>query len=176
MLAGSTHGTLSPTAATSAAREAAAEWVARFEDGWAAPASAAAFCAHFSPILDPSIRLLQPQMPATTGLEAFERDFAGPLFELMPDVHATVEHWASLDETIFIELTISGTLRGGRHLSWRACDRVVLRDGRALERESYFDPSPILAALARSPRAWPAFVRVRLGRTLRGSNRHKETR
>jgi ketosteroid isomerase-like protein len=175
MQAGSTDTTPLPSAATDDARAAAADWVARFEEGWAAPASAAAFCAHFAPILDPEIRLRQPQMPATTGLDAFEHDFVAPLFELMPDVHATVGQWASLGETIFIELTIAGTVRGGRRVSWHACDRVVLRDGRAVERESYFDPSPILAALARSPRAWPAFARMRLGRALRGPKRPKET-
>src|SRR5690348_14869283 len=165
-----------PSAATDRARAAAADWVARFEEGWAAPANAAAFCAHFAPILDPAIRLLQPQMPATTGLDAFERDFVAPLFELMPDVHARIGNWASLGETIFIELTIAGTLRGGCGVSWHACDRVVLRDGLAVERESYFDPSPILAALARSPRAWPAFARMRLAPALRGQKRPKETR
>jgi hypothetical protein len=176
MQAGSTDTTLSPSAATDDARAVAARWVASFEEGWAAPASAAAFFAHFAPILDPGIRLVQPQMPATTGLEAFERDFVVPLFELMPDVRATVGNWASFGETIFIDLTITGTLRGGRRVSWHACDRVVLRDGRAVERESYFDPSPILAGLARSPRAWPAFARVRLGSALRAWKRPKETR
>jgi len=29
----------------------------------------------------------------------------------------------------------------------------------AIERESYFDPGPLIAAIARTPRAWPKFAR-----------------
>ena len=42
----------------------------------------------------------------------------------------------------------------------RACDRVTLRDGVAIERESHADPTPLLVALARSPREWPGFLRT----------------
>jgi hypothetical protein len=41
-----------------------------------------------------------------------------------------------------------------------------MRDGVAIERESYFDPAPLLNAVLRSPSAWPRFIRVQLG-TLR---------
>jgi hypothetical protein len=163
--------------ATDVAQNAvAAEWVRQFAEGWAEPAGAREFCAHFAPILAPEIRLVQPRMATTTGLLAFERDFAEPLFAVMADLRATVEHWASLGETIFIDLTLSGTLRGGRHVSWRACDRVVLRGAQAVERESYFDPSPLLAAVIRSPRAWPAFMRLQLRSIRPRSKRPKETR
>jgi hypothetical protein len=60
---------------------------------------------------------------------------------------------------VYIELTLRGSL-GGRPVAWRVCDRVTLRDGVAVERESYFDPAPLLAAIARTPRAWPTFMRV----------------
>ncbi len=153
-----------PAGATGAHEDAAAAWVAHFAAGWSAPSSARQFCAHFAPVLDPGIRLIAPQTPTTVGLEAFERNFAEPLFELIPDVRARVDGWASSGQTIFIELTVSGTLRRGRPVRWRACDRIELRDGRAVERESYFDPSPLLAALARSPRAWPAVARLQLRR------------
>jgi hypothetical protein len=43
---------------------------------------------------------------------------------------------------------------------WRACDRITLRDGLAVERESYFDPAPLIAAVAMTPRAWPQFLRL----------------
>jgi hypothetical protein len=55
-------------------------------------------------------------------------------------------------------------------------DRIELRDGRAVERRAYFDSTELLAAVARSPRAWPRFARLRL-RTLRNRNKTtKETR
>lgn len=166
----------SPTTQAGAtdARQDAAAWVAHFAEGWSAPAGARQFCAHFAPVLDPGIRLIAPQTPTTIGLEAFERDFAEPLFELIPDVRAHVDGWASCGPTIFINLTISGTLRRGRSVQWRAVDRVELRDGRAIERESHFDPSPLLAALARSPRAWPAFARLQLRRAVRRPTTPKE--
>jgi hypothetical protein len=173
--ASSTARTSNASDATGDASAQAAVWVEHFAEGWAAPASAHEFCVHFAPLLAPDIRLVAPQMPTTVGLDAFERRFAEPLFELMPDVHATVQHWAAHGETIFIDLTIAGTLRGGRSLSWHACDRVVLRGRRAVERESYFDPSPLLAALARSPRAWPAFIRLQLRRVRPSPQRPKET-
>jgi ketosteroid isomerase-like protein len=150
---------MSSTATLTASDTAARAWVDGFAEGWRAPPSAAAFAAHFRPMLAPQIRLIQPQLPTLVGHEAFEEHFVKPLFELIPDLRGDVERWASHGETVYIELTLRGTL-GGRPLSWRVCDRVTLRDGRAIERESYVDPSPILAAVARAPRAWPRFVRL----------------
>jgi hypothetical protein len=111
-------------------------------------------------MLAPEVRLIQPQLPTTVGQRAFEDEFVRPLFALIPDVHGEIERWGSRGDTLYIELTLRGTL-GGRPLSWRACDRITLRDGVAIERESYLDPSPILAAVARAPRAWPRFLRIR---------------
>jgi hypothetical protein len=94
------------------------------------------------------------------------------LFALIPDLHGEVERWGSRGHTLYIELTLRGTL-GGRPLSWRACDRVTLRDGVATERESYLDPSPILAAVARSPRAWPRFLRIQARAALANVSRRR---
>ena len=77
----------------------------------------------------------------------------------MPE--CVVVRWAARGETLYIELTLSGTL-GGRPVSWRVCDRVTLRDGLAIERESYFDPGPLIAAVIRTPRAWAPFLRLRM--------------
>jgi ketosteroid isomerase-like protein len=111
-------------------------------------------------MLAPEIRFIQPQLPTLVGHRAFEEDFVKPLFALIPDLRGDVERWASGGEALYIEMTLRGTL-GGRRLSWRVCDRVTLRDGLAIERESYFDPSPILATVAVTPRVWPRFVRLR---------------
>jgi hypothetical protein len=47
--------------------------------------------------------------------------------------------------------TLRGTL-GERPVAWRVCDRATFRDGLVVERESYFDPTPLLrAALTRQP-------------------------
>ncbi|MCW3026974.1 MAG: hypothetical protein JWN81_185 [Solirubrobacterales bacterium] len=139
---------------------AARAWVECFAAGWRAPSSPEAFAAHFRPLLAPDVRLIQPQLPTLQGQRAFEEEFVKPLFALIPDLHGEVERWGSRGDVLYIELTLRGTLVG-RPLSWRVCDRITLRDGAAIERESYFDPSPLLAALARTPRAWPAFLRLR---------------
>ena len=142
--------------------ETSERWLRAFAEGWAAGAGPEAFIAHFREMLDPDVLLLGPQLPALRGIEAFEHRFVGPLFKLMPDVRAVVGPSAVRGETIFAQLEIAGTLRGGRRVRLNACDRIVLRDGLAIERETYFDPSPLLAALALSPRSWPVFVGARL--------------
>lgn len=150
---------MSSTAAPIAPEQTAQAWVEGFAAGWRKPGSPDAFAAHFRRMLAPEIRLIQPQLPTLAGHRAFEEGFVKPLFALIPDLHGEVERWGSRGDSLYIELTLRGTL-GGRPLSWRACDRVTLRDGLAIERESYFDPSPILRAVALAPRAWPRFLRV----------------
>ena len=137
----------------------AERWVADFTEGWRAPKGPQAFADHFRSRLSPDVRLIQPQLPTVVGHRDFEERFVRPLFELIPDIRGEVERWAARGDTLYIELTLHGTL-AGRPLSWRVCDRVMLLDGVAIERESYFDPGPLIAAIARTPRAWPKFLRI----------------
>jgi ketosteroid isomerase-like protein len=130
-----------------------------FIEGWRAPASAEATAEHFEGLLAPDVRLIQPQLPTGVGYGALRRQFIEPLFALMPDVRCEVARWAARGDDVFIELTVIGTI-GRRPVRMRACDRVTLRDGVAIERESYFDPGPLIAAIARTPRAWPKFLRI----------------
>ena len=141
---------------------AAAAWVAGFAEGWRAPSGPDAFTRHFRELLAADVRLIQPQLPTLVGHHAFEQQFVRPLFALMPDLRCEVEHWAASGNTLYIEVTLNGTL-GRRDLSWRACDRVTLRDGVAIERQSYFDPAPLMRAVITTPRAWPAFLRLQTG-------------
>jgi ketosteroid isomerase-like protein len=141
-------------------RQAARAWVLAFAEGWLAPASADAFADHFQPWFDPHIRLIQPQLPTLVGHHAFRERFARPLFALIPDLDGQVERFAVGADCAYIELTLRGTL-GGRPIAWRVCDRATLRDGLVVERESYFDPTPLLRALLTRPRAWPALIRAR---------------
>jgi hypothetical protein len=114
-------------------------------------------------MLAPDVRLIQPQLPETVGTRAFEEQFVRPVFALIPDIRGEVERWVTDGEVIFIEMTLRGTL-GARAVSCRVCDRITLRDGVAIERESYFDPGPLIAVAARTPRAWPTFLRLQLRR------------
>jgi hypothetical protein len=144
----------------------AEQWVAAFKRGWETTSGPAAFAEHFRSLLAPDVRLLGPQLPPLKGYEAFERSFVEPMFSLIPDIHAEVERWAASDSatsdaTIYLEVTLRGTI-GRRPLSFRACDRLTLREGIATERESYFDPLPLLLGVLRSPSAWPRFIRIQL--------------
>lgn len=136
-------------------------WVDAFAEGWRAPASPDAFADHFQRWLDPEVRLIQPQTPVIVGHAAFREQFVRPLFALVPDLHGIVEGWAATGETIYVELRLEGTV-AGRPVTMRTCDRVKLRDGIAVERLAYLDPMPLLAAIARTPRAWPQFIRQQL--------------
>ena len=144
----------------SAVRQAAQAWVLAFAHGWLAPASADAFADHFQPWFDSQVRLRQPLLPTLVGHQAFRERFARPLFALIPDLDGQVERFAIGADGVYIELTLRGTL-GGRPIAWRVCDRASLRDGRVVERESYFDPTPLLRAILTRPRAWPALARAR---------------
>jgi hypothetical protein len=145
----------------SSARDAATAWVDAFAEGWRAPAGPEAFADHFEPWLDPQIRLIQPQTPLLVGHAAFREQFVRPLFALVPDLHGTVEGWASSGDTVYIELRLDGTV-GRQRVTMHTCDRVKLRDGVAIERVAYIDPTPLIAAIARTPRAWARFIRQQL--------------
>jgi ketosteroid isomerase-like protein len=140
-------------------QRSAEEWVHGFSAGWREPGGPHEFVDHFTPLLDPEIRLIQPQMPTLVGLEAFRRVFAEPLFDLIPDIHGEVRGWAADGDTIWTELELRGTF-GGRPLTLETVDRITLRDGRAIERRAFCDPTPLLVAAATRPRAWARFARV----------------
>jgi ketosteroid isomerase-like protein len=142
------------------------EWVDGFVAGWRAPAGPREFAEHFRPLLADDVRLVQPQLPPLRGYREFAESFVAPSFALIAGLRGEVERWVATDETIYAELTLHGRI-GRRAISFRACDRISLRDGVCVERESYFDPTAILAAVARSPRTWPRFARIQLAQLRR---------
>jgi ketosteroid isomerase-like protein len=152
-------------AATAEDTTAAAAWVAMFAEGWANPMDTDTFCDHFDPWFDPEVRMIQPSVGPTVGRKAFREEFARPLFTLVPDLHGTVENWSATGDVVYIELRLEGTI-GRRRFTLHTCDRIKLRDGKAVERVAYLDPAPLLKAVAASPRAWPRFIRSQL-RSLR---------
>lgn len=140
---------------------AAEAFLEAFAEGWRAPGGADQLADHFDRWFDPDIRLEQPGFPILVGRRAFRELFARPLFELMPDLHGTVEDWAVRADTVYIGLRLEGTI-GRRSVTLRSCDRVTLHNGRATERVAHLDPGPLIAALAASPRIWPRVLRQRL--------------
>ena len=145
--------------------EAVAAWVAMFADGWANPVDADSFCDHFDPWLDDEVRMIQPSIRPVVGKRAFREEFARPLFDLVPDLHGTVDGWSATGHVAYIELRLEGTV-GKRKFTMHTCDRVKIRDGRAVERFAYLDAAPLIKAVLASPRSWPTFIRSQL-RSLR---------
>jgi protein-S-isoprenylcysteine O-methyltransferase Ste14 len=143
------------TAAASVPAGSAAEaFVQALAEGWRAPIDADRFADHFERWLDPDVRLVGPQVPTVVGRRAFRERFARPLFELVPDLHGTVEGWAGSGDTLYIALRLEGTV-GKRPVTLHSCDGVTLRDGRAIERIAHLDPTPLPLPVAFTPRAWP---------------------
>ena len=105
--------------------------------------------------------MIQPSMRPIVGKQAFREEFARPLFELIPDLHGTVEGFSADGDVAYIELRLEGTV-GRTPFRMHTCDRIKLRDGKAVERVAYLDAAPLLKAVARSPRAWPKFLKTQL--------------
>jgi hypothetical protein len=165
------------TATTAKQAEAAAAWVEMFAEGWANPVDTHTFCDHFEPWLHDDVRMIQPSVRPLVGKQAFREEFARPLFDLVPDLHGTVENWAAGGDVIYIELRLEGTIGGRsgggfwgrRRFTLRSCDRITLRDGKAVERFAYLDATPLIKAVAHSPRAWPKFLGTQIGNLRRPS-------
>jgi ketosteroid isomerase-like protein len=149
---------------TVAEQDQAAAWVEMFTEGWRNPTDPDSFCDHFEPWFHPEMRMVQPQLPTLVGARAFREQFARPLFGLVPDLRGTVEGWTARDDIVHIELRLEGTVGGGRgrRFQMHTCDRIVLRDGRAVERVAYLDATPLLKAILLTPRAWPRFIRTQI--------------
>jgi ketosteroid isomerase-like protein len=150
---------------TATKAEAAEAWVEMFAEGWANPVDTDTFCDHFDPWFHPEVRMIQPSVRPVVGKEAFREEFARPLFDLVPDLHGTVENWAASGDVVYIELRLDGTV-GRRPFTMHSCDRVTLREGKAVERFAYLDATPLVKAVALSPRSWPKFLKTQL-RSLR---------
>jgi len=131
----------------SEAPEDEARAFAKFTDFWRPPLDPE----RLGGLLHSDGRLESPGLPATVGLEAGKEAFRS-LFKLMPDFRAELERWSAAGDAVFLELTLRANV-GGQELRVPAVDRFLLRDGKAVERVSFFDPSPFLQALrAAAPR------------------------
>lgn len=149
---------MNTTGADTVPTEMAADFAGRFAEYWTAPTPE-----RLDTILAERVRLIAPMTPTTNTLAEGRAAFA-ELLGLIPDLTGEVHRWGATADGVLIEFTLSGTAGGGP-ISWHAVDRFVLgEDGRATERISYFDSAPIVLTVARSPRAWPGFLRSRMRR------------
>jgi ketosteroid isomerase-like protein len=148
---------------TSTAQSSATEFVEFFAAGWTLGArDAEGFFRHFGPRMHPDTVLSQPIAAPARGQSALRQLF-GPLFKAVPDLTGELKRWGETADGVFIELTLRGHL-GGRPLEWTVVDRIILKDGLIRERRSYFDPTPLLKAVALRPHASLPLLRALLNR------------
>ena len=126
-----------------------------FATAWSRP-KPEPFIEHFAPHLHPDVVMHQPGMPPIHGVDGFARSFR-KLFELIPDLVATVDFWAASGDTVLIVSTATGTI-GRLPVSFAVCDRFDLADGLVVARRAFFDATPLRRTIARQPQVWRAAV------------------
>lgn len=137
----------------------AAAWVEQFAHVWAAPSER---LDRLMALLGPDIVLKAPTVPPKTiGQQAGRKAFARAL-HAMPDLTANIMRWSACGDVIFIEMTFRATI-GRRQVAWHDVDRILFRDGVAVERIAYFDPAPVRRAFLASPSALRQYLRLRFG-------------
>jgi ketosteroid isomerase-like protein len=146
------------------------DFMREFEEGWSTPRGGQAFLDHFLQFMTDETRMVQPMTPTAVGREEFAEMFGGT-FELIPDLHAEVHGYTATDDEVgHVDFDLIGTI-GGREFRLTCCDRITVRDGKVLERIAYFDPTPMILALLRSPTSWPRAIRLIARRPSRGRRR-----
>lgn len=131
-----------------------------FQRSWVAPGPGA-----WDDLLTDDVELIQPLVPTARGREAWDGQIQDVL-ELVPDLTGTVQNWSGHGNTLFIELTLAGTL-GGKPVSWNLVDVLTLSGDRVSRRVSYFDSAPLGLTVLRRPRSWRSAWRAGLGRSVR---------
>ena len=117
------------------------DWVEAFKERWA---DARFNLDRFMDILGPDIILSAPGLKTTRGRDAGYQAFA-KTFAALPDITGTVHRWSASGDLLFIEMTFAATI-GNRRVEWHDVDRFLFRNGVAVERVAYFDPTPIRKA------------------------------
>lgn len=129
---------------------AKAAFVEHFRAGWAGGAETLVDL--FLPdLLDPDVVMTQPLLPPARGHDGFAA-FFDLLFGAIPDLRGELRDWRSTDDGVEIDFTLHGTL-GGAPFALPTTDRIVLRDGRVLERHARMDPRALATVVIRQPLA-----------------------
>lgn len=137
--------------------DATARFVQAFADAWARPTPEG-----MAALMHPEVRLEAPMMNVTLGKAASLEEMRRLLL-LWPDVHVEVERWRGAGDLVFIEFAMIATF-AGRPLRIRGIDRIVLKDGLAIERVTYVaDPLSMLSILLTRPSGWRRWWRAGVG-------------
>lgn len=123
-------------------------FVVKFAEFWADPSPLGLF-----ELLHRDVLLVQPLAPRMVGIDAAQAGFQRFCY-CLPGLHARVEHWCGDSDLVFIEFRLRART-AGHLIEWPNVNRLRLRDGKAIERVTYFDPLAMLPTLLRHPSiAW----------------------
>lgn len=113
----------------------------------------------FMALFDLHIKLSAPGLRSTfghaAGLEAFRK-----IFDIFPDMTASIEGWGCNGESLFIEMVFSATI-GGKLVTWRSVDRFRICNDTIVERTAFMNPLVLRRALLANPSGWRQLVRLR---------------
>ncbi|EJO90642.1 hypothetical protein MCOL_V200395 [Mycobacterium colombiense CECT 3035] len=104
---------------------------------------------------------MQPLVPRMVGIEAAQTQFQRFGY-CLPGLHAHVDYWSGDEDVVFIEFRLHAHI-AGHLIEWPNVNRLCLRDGRAIERVTYFDPVAMLPTLLRHPSIAWRWWRSRVG-------------
>lgn len=123
------------------------EFVAKFADFWSNPSPQ-----RLPELLHPGVVLLQPLAAPMVGIHAAQSEFER-IWCCLPDLRGRVDRWCGDGDLVFIEFRLHARV-GSTVIEWPNVNRLALRDGKAIERVTYFDPLAILPTLLRHPSIW----------------------
>lgn len=123
------------------------QFAAKFADFWEHPSPQ-----RLPELLHADVVLVQPLAARMNGIEAAQAEFQR-IWHCLPDLRAHVDRWCGAGDLVFIEFRLYGRI-GGKVIEWPNVNRLVLHDGKAIERVTYFDPLTILPTLLRHPSIW----------------------
>jgi hypothetical protein len=129
------------------ARSEGEQFVAKFADFWHNPSPQ-----RLPELLHPDVVLVQPLAARTVGIESAQAQFQR-IWRCLPDLRATVDRWCGNGDLVFIEFCLHANI-GRDAIAWPTVNRLILHDGKASERVTYFDPLAILPTLLRHPSLW----------------------
>jgi hypothetical protein len=130
------------------------EFVAKFADFWNDPSPQ-----RLPELLHPDVVLMQPLAAPMIGIQAAQAEFHRFCY-CLPDLRGHVDRWCGDGNLVFIEFRLHESI-GGDVIDWPNVNRLVLHDGKAIERVTYFDPLAILPTLLRHPSIWWRWWRSR---------------
>ena len=129
-------------------------FVTKFANFWCSPSPQ-----RLTELLHPDVVLVQPLAAPMIGIEAAQAEFQR-FCHCLPGLRAQVDRWCADGDLVFIEFRLHVRV-AGVVTEWPNVNRLLLRDGKAIERVTYFDPLAILPPLLRHPSVWWRWWRSR---------------